>query len=670
MKKLLALLLVLVMVVALVACGGNDNETEAPTDASQPASDATENNDNTDNSDTPVGTDLKVAVFYYTYSDTYISSVRTALDAQLDALGVTYQDFDSNGNQTTQNEAIQTAIADGYNLLIVNMVTSGSSDTAKGIMELAGDVPVIFFNRAVDEDGVEASASVLNAYENIAFVGTDAPEAGHLQGKMIGEYVLEHYDELDLNGDGKISYARFKGDEANVEAIYRTQYGVEDANAVLTAAGKPELVYFDANNTSGYQVDLNGHWSAAAALDYMNTKLSQYNEGQNNMIELIICNNDNMAEGCISALESAGYNNGTGKTIPVFGVDATDSAKELIANGKMTGTVKQDAEGMAAAIAQIAKAVGEVYYFIFSFLIKKMNLKTPGREDDDQEVKLYTKADVNAKRENASKNGEAVQDELSELITRGLGGKKNIDGVDCCATRLRCTVVKPDLVDDALLRSTGASGVIHKGSGIQIVYGPHVTVIKSNLEDYLETAPDVEYTKDNIDSMEETKEVQEEHREEKVTKTITVSSPITGIAADLATAPDEAFAGRMMGDGAVVTPQDALITAPEDGEVVFVFDTKHAIGFLTDSGLSMLLHIGIDTVKLEGKGFEVLVENGQKVKKGDPMMRLDLSYLSENAPSLASPVLCTELEDNQKIRLLKEGEIKAGEPLFAVDFYE
>jgi len=164
----------------------------------------------------------------------------------LDALGVTYQDFDSNGNQTTQNEAIQTAIADGYNLLIVNMVTSGSSDTAKGIMELAGDVPVIFFNRAVDEDGVEASASVLNAYENIAFVGTDAPEAGHLQGKMVGEYVLEHYVEIDLNGDGKISYAMFKGDEANVEAIYRTQYGVEDANAVLTAAGKPELVYFDA----------------------------------------------------------------------------------------------------------------------------------------------------------------------------------------------------------------------------------------------------------------------------------------------------------------------------------------------------------------------------------------------------------------------------------------
>ena len=129
--------------------------------------------------------------------------------------------------------------------------------------------------------------------------------------------------------------------------------------AILTAAGKPELEYFDPNNSNKYQVDQGGQWSAAAALDYMNTNLSQYNEGNNNMIELIICNNDNMAEGCISALESAGYNNGTGKTIPVFGVDATDSAKELIANGKMTGTVKQDAEGMAAAIAQIAKAVGE-----------------------------------------------------------------------------------------------------------------------------------------------------------------------------------------------------------------------------------------------------------------------------------------------------------------------
>ena len=311
-----------------------------------------------------------------------------------------------------------------------------------------------------------------------------------------------------------------------------------------------------------------------------------------------------------------------------------------------------------------------LYYFIFYFLIKKLDLKTPGREDDDQQVKLYTKADVNARKSQKGDSENVTDDPLSADITRGLGGKKNIDGVDCCATRLRCTVYNADLVDDTLLKSTGASGVIHKGNGVQVIYGPNVTVIKSNLEDYLETAPDIEYTKDSIGSVEETEEPQEEKTEQKVTKTIVISSPITGVAADLSTAPDEAFAGRMMGDGAVVTPTDAIVKAPEDGEVVFVFDTKHAIGFMTDSGLSMLLHIGIDTVQLNGKGFEVFVENGQKVKKGDPMMKLDLEYLKEHASSVTSPVLCTELEDNQKVRLLKDGEIKAGEELFAVDFYE
>lgn len=339
-----------------------------------------------------------------------------------------------------------------------------------------------------------------------------------------------------------------------------------------------------------------------------------------------------------------------------------------------------------------------LYYVIFSFLIRKWDLKTPGREDDGGEVKLYTKADVNAKKSaNGDSRKEANADTLSETITGGLGGKKNIDGVDCCATRLRCTVFQADLVDDALLRSTGASGVIHKGNGVQIIYGPHVTVIKSNLEEYLETAPDIEYRQDNVETASETgqhpkrteripdieyrqdnaKMAQEEQQQPKesetvgtVAKTVIISSPITGKAADLSTAPDEAFAGRMMGDGAVVTPTDAVVTAPEDGEVAFVFETKHAIGFTTDSGLSLLLHMGIDTVKLDGKGFTVFVENGQKVKKGDLLMKLDLDYLQAHAPSMASPVLCTELEDHQKVRLLAEGTIKAGEALFAVDFYE
>ena len=308
-----------------------------------------------------------------------------------------------------------------------------------------------------------------------------------------------------------------------------------------------------------------------------------------------------------------------------------------------------------------------VYYFLFGFLIRKLDLKTPGR-DDSEEVKLYRRSDVEARKKGEGSAAGTTVDELSQTICQGLGGKKNISDVDCCATRLRCTVYKAELVNDALLKSTGASGVVHKGNGVQIIYGPRVTVIKSNLEDYLETAPDEEYV---ADVQEETvKENQNEEKEQKVVKTITISSPVTGVAADLGTAPDEAFAGRMMGDGAVVTPKDAYVCAPEDGEVCFVFETKHAIGFQTDSGIGLLIHMGIDTVKLEGNGFEVLVENGQKVKKGEPMLKMDLDYLQANAPSMASPVLCTELEENQKIRLLKEGEIQAGEPLFAVDFCE
>ena len=199
-----------------------------------------------------------------------------------------------------------------------------------------------------------------------------------------------------------------------------------------------------------------------------------------------------------------------------------------------------------------------------------------------------------------------------------------------------------------------------------MIYGPNVTVIKSNLEDYLEKAPDT-YAEAEEEIKPEPMEDKKTDTDRTVVKRTVVSSPVTGNADDLGTAPDEAFAQRMMGDGAVVTPEDPYVYAPEDGEVAFVFDTKHAVGYMTDSGISLLIHVGIDTVKLNGEGFEVLVKDGQKVKKGQPLLKLDLDYLNANAPSLASPVLCTELEDNQRIRLLKKGQVKAGEPLFEVE---
>ena len=311
-----------------------------------------------------------------------------------------------------------------------------------------------------------------------------------------------------------------------------------------------------------------------------------------------------------------------------------------------------------------------LYYFIFKFMIKKFDFKTPGREDDGVETKLYTKADVNARKE-AQNDGVASEDAMSEAITRGLGGKKNISDVDCCATRLRCTVYDAAKVSDSILKATGASGVVHKGNGVQVIYGPNVTVIKSNLEDYLEKAPNTYAEAENAEAenapAQKEAEPAQETKEQKVVDTITVCSPMSGLAADLSTAPDEAFAEKMMGDGAVVTPEDPYVRAPEDGEVAFVFDTKHAIGFVTDSGVSLLIHVGIDTVKLNGEGFEALVESGQTVKKGDPMLKLDLEYLKTHAPSVTSPVLCTELEENQRIRLLADGPVKAGDPLFAIE---
>ncbi len=311
-----------------------------------------------------------------------------------------------------------------------------------------------------------------------------------------------------------------------------------------------------------------------------------------------------------------------------------------------------------------------VYYFLFSFLITKMDLKTPGR-DDSEEVKLYRRSDVDARKKGGqgAENEVSEEDALSASICRGLGGKKNISDVDCCATRLRCTVHKSELVDDNLLKATGASGVVHKGNGVQVIYGPRVTVIKSNLEDYLESAPDEEYVPDTGNTAEAAAK-EEEKPSGKVVKTEMIYSPVDGTPADISEAPDEAFAGRMMGEGAMVVPQEQTVYAPADGEVSFVFDTKHAIGFETAEGTALLLHMGIDTVNLGGKGFEVLVKDGDKVKKGDILMKLDLGFLKANAPSLASPVLCTELAQNQKVRLIKSGAIGAGEELLAVDTYE
>lgn len=330
MKKWTAIFLSLLIVAGLTGCTKKQEQQNG----------GTENNNTAKIGD--------IAVFYYTYSDTYISSVRSEMDKELKDAGLKFQNYDANGNQTTQTEQVQTAIAKGSSVLAVNIVDTGSDDAAQNIVNLAKEknIPVIFFNRSVNE-------SVIKSYDKCLMVGTDYEMAGHMQGEMIGRYLVENYDKVDLNGDGEISYVMFKGQEGNLEAIARTQYGVEDADKILTQAGKPQLQFYDEANQNRYLVDQDGTWSSAAATDYMGTILAQYSENAKNMVELVIANNDEMALGAIAALQSAGYNNGSGKTIPVFGVDATQAAQARIADGTMTGTIKQDAEGMADALVDV-----------------------------------------------------------------------------------------------------------------------------------------------------------------------------------------------------------------------------------------------------------------------------------------------------------------------------
>lgn len=312
-----------------------------------------------------------------------------------------------------------------------------------------------------------------------------------------------------------------------------------------------------------------------------------------------------------------------------------------------------------------------LYYVLFSFLIKKFDLKTPGREDDDEETKLYTKADVNARRTEA-KEGESgsqaenSKDSRSAAIAMGMGGRNNITSVDCCATRLRCSIADSSLVDEKLLKSTGAVGVIVKGQGIQIIYGPQVTVIKSELEAYLaeEHEEDTAETTDGAENM-GTKVTAETEASVNLAESKNIAenvhklySPFQGVLKPITEAPDEAFASKAMGDGYLVMPENGTVVAPEDGEVMFVFPSKHAIGLKAADGTEYLLHIGVDTVKLNGEGFTVFVSDGQKIKKGDKLMEFDPVYIREHAVSDACIVIFTGLTEGESLSLEGEKQVK------------
>lgn len=306
-----------------------------------------------------------------------------------------------------------------------------------------------------------------------------------------------------------------------------------------------------------------------------------------------------------------------------------------------------------------------IYYFLFYFMITKLNLKTPGREADDEETKLYTRADMN----NADTKGKTnAEDRVSALILKGLGGKKNISDVDCCATRLRITVKDPNSVNDAYLKQSGASGVIHKGVGVQVVYGPHVSVIKSKLEDFLDT----EYA-DDPDAVIGDIAVGDHGDEKKkkddpaVNGEIAVYSPCKGKIMVLEDVSDEVFSKKILGDGCAVEPAEDNIYAPCDGRIDAVFDTKHAVNIVSDDGAEILIHVGIDTVKLGGKYFNSHVSDDQRVKKGDLILSFDREKIMKEGYKVTIPVIVCNSGDYDSITLNAVTEVDRGEELYTIN---
>ncbi len=291
-----------------------------------------------------------------------------------------------------------------------------------------------------------------------------------------------------------------------------------------------------------------------------------------------------------------------------------------------------------------------LYYIIFRFMISKFDYKTPGR-DDAEEVKLYTRADVNARSTASGSTVPAGDDPVSALIVEGLGGAANLSDVDCCATRLRCTVKDAALVKQDVLKASGASGVICKGNGVQVVYGPKVAVIKAKLEDYLENAP-----KTPAATATPTPAAP-------AAKDTMLSSCLNGTVVPLADVKDEAFASGALGDGIAIEPTDGELVAPADGEISSTFETHHAVGMTTADGAELLMHIGIDTVKLGGKHFTYLVNEGDKVKKGQPLIRFELEAIKAEGYPVTTPLIVCNTDDYAAVTAKASGIVKQGDAL-------
>lgn len=314
-----------------------------------------------------------------------------------------------------------------------------------------------------------------------------------------------------------------------------------------------------------------------------------------------------------------------------------------------------------------------VYYFVFYFMITKLNLKTPGREADDVQPKLYKRSDMQEVRATKA-GGDQVVDRISALVLKGLGGKENLSDLDCCATRLRVTVKDATMIDDMLLKESGASGVIHKGDGVQVIYGPQVSVVKSHLEDFIDSPQS-----NDLDSIigVVSKEISSSKLGEVTPKStgtvisdqsvLTIYTHMNGKVIPLEAVEDDVFSQKILGDGIAIEPSEGKLFAPCDGKIDTIFETKHAVNMVSKEGVEILMHIGIDTVKLEGKYFETHVNDGQTVKRGDLLITFNKEAIQAAGYSLTTPLLVCNTDDYSSVQSIAEGVVSAGETAIKIN---
>ncbi|QXM05344.1 glucose-specific PTS transporter subunit IIBC [Crassaminicella indica] len=273
-----------------------------------------------------------------------------------------------------------------------------------------------------------------------------------------------------------------------------------------------------------------------------------------------------------------------------------------------------------------------IYYFGFRFAIRKWNIKTPGREADDESA---VNVDVQA-------------GDLAVNVLEALGGKGNIKNLDACITRLRVSVNDIKKVDKARIKALGASGVLEVGNNIQAIFGPKSDQLKSQI-------------KDVMDGKTVTNSIDIEKKNSDVKGNDYFVAPLNGKLLALKDVPDQVFSQRMMGDGFAIEPINGEVVSPVNGKVTTLFQTKHAIGITAENGREVLIHFGIDTVKLKGEGFEALVNQDDIVKAGQPILRVDLEKIKDKVPSIITPIIFTNLSEKEKVSFKAGVKVTCGQ---------